>query len=70
MRLITVLRGVAVGLVVIVGMLVLPRAAATDQRGETSTGSGIAAKVGDQVITMEELEQSLALPLARLQEQR
>jgi protein-disulfide isomerase len=69
-RLATAFRVVAIGLVAIVGLVVSPRVGAGDQRGEKSAGPGVAAKVGDQVITIEELEQSLTVQLARLQEQR
>ncbi len=59
-------RRVMVGLVFIVSLFVLPLVAWGDERGE----NGVVAKVGDQVVTMEELEQSLAAQLAKLQEQK
>jgi protein-disulfide isomerase len=61
---------VALGLVGVALVLFEPRFALSGAADQKGTGAAVAAKIGDRVITMGELEQSLALQLAKLQEQR
>src|SRR3990172_9423647 len=62
-------RAVAIGLVLLLGFLGA-RAAIGEERQEKTKEQGVAARVDDQVITMQELENALAAQLAKLQEQK
>jgi len=61
---------VALGLVGLALGLLEPRFASGGAAEKKETGAAAAARIGDRVITMDELERSLALQLAKLQEQR
>jgi protein-disulfide isomerase len=61
---------VALGLVGVTSGLLEPRFASGGAAQKEGSGAAAAARIGDWIITMDELERSLALQLARLQEQR
>src|SRR3990170_802772 len=63
-------RAVAIGLVLLLLGLLGARAAIGDDGQGKTKEQGVAARVDDQVITMQELENALAAQLAKLQEQK
>src|SRR3990170_4964473 len=62
-------RAVAIGLVLLLGFLGA-RAAIGEERQEKTKEQSVAARVDEQVITMQDLESALAPQLAKLQEQK
>jgi hypothetical protein len=63
-------RAVAAGMVLLLLGLLGVRAAVGEERREKATEQKVAARVDDQVITMQDLENALAAQLAKLQEQK
>jgi len=61
---------VALGLVGVALGLLEPRFASGGGAEKTGPSAAVAARIGDRIITMDELERSLALQFAKLQEQK